>query len=345
MKTVVLDLCEIGNPASGFGQICRNYARLFSQTQDPDLSFKYLVPEKYAGPLPQGEVYRVRRKFHKFFSQGLPQGDVWHCTNQQQLKRRRGSYQKLVLTIHDLNYLTEKNRLRQWKHHFILQRAIRQAAAVTCISGFVAEQVKQQFHLYGKPLRVIYNGVEDITSQPQQKPQWAGGRPFFFSIGQIRTKKNFHLLVDLMRHFPEYDLYICGDDHFPYSRVVREHIQSLPTQNARLCGKISQEEKVWLYAHCQAFLFPSVGEGFGLPVIEAMQFGKPVFISTATCLPEIAGDAAFTWESLEPNAMAERVKQGLSAFTPMMAEHARQHAQEFSYERHIAEYLKLYNLV
>lgn len=56
---------------------------------------------------------------------------------------------------------------------------------------------------------------------------------------------------------------------------------------------IEQTEKIWLYRNCQAFLFPSRGEGFGLPVIEAMQFGKAVFISNYTCLPEISNGFAF----------------------------------------------------
>ena len=147
-----------------------------------------------------------------------------------------------------------------------------------------------------------------------------------------------------MKHFPDHDLYVCGDDHFAYSKVVREHIEQLPTKNAYLTGKISAEEKVWLYRHCEAFLFPSVGEGFGLPAIEAMQFGKAVFISTATCLPEICGDCAMVWEHLHPDDMAAVVKQRLAGFyaDATQMEKVKNHAKEFSYGKHIAAYVKLY---
>ena len=344
-KTVLLDLCDIGNPTSGFGQIAKNYAEWYGRMEDEMLKFHFLLPSGYQGDFgSEVETTRVRRKFHKYFSKGLPRVDVWHSITQQQLKRRRGKCEKFVLTIHDLNYLTEKNWIRQQKHRWVLQHAINQADAVTCISKFVGRQIEDQFDMKGKRVRVIYNGVEDITGQPERRPAFATGRPFFFAIGQIRAKKNFHLLVEMMRHFPDHDLYVCGDDHFDYAKVVRQHIGALETKNAYLTGKISAEERVWLYRHCEAFLFPSMGEGFGLPAIEAMQFGKAVFISNYTCLPEICGDCATVWESLQPDEMAEKVKACLPGFydDAERLERVKQHAKEFSYEKHIKAYVELY---
>ena len=344
-KTVLLDICEIGNPTSGFGQIAKNYYRLYQSVEDKDLSFHFLLPEGFKVESDaKVQMTTIRNKYHKHFSKGLPEVDLWHSTNQQQIKRKRGKCKKFVLTIHDLNFLTEKNWIRQLKHRFYLQRAINQADAVTCISQFVGHQVEKLFNMKGKPVRVIYNGVEDISEQPEEKPAFATGRPFFFAIGQIRSKKNFHLLVDMMRHFPDYDLYVCGDDHFDYAQTVREHINQLPTHNAYLCGKIRAEEKVWLYRHCEAFLFASQGEGFGLPAIEAMQFGKPVFIANATCLPEICGDCAYVWPSLNPDEMGRFVESVLRCFNdlPERIEQIKQHAALFSYEKHIKAYLQLY---
>lgn len=344
-KTVLLDINEIGNPTSGFGNIAKNYSELYPKVNDEVLKFHFLLPQGYEADFGDNvETTNLRRKFHKHFSKGLPQVDIWHSTNQQQLKRRRGKCSKFVLTIHDLNYLTEKNWIRQLKHKIVLQHAINQADAVTCISKFVGKQIEEQFNMKGKRVKVIYNGVGDISSDPEKKPAFASGKPFFFAIGQIRPKKNFHLLVDMMKHFPDYDLYICGDDHFAYNTVVREHIAALPTKNAFLTGKISAEEKVWLYRHCEAFLFPSQGEGFGLPAIEAMQFGKPVFISTYTCLPEICGDCAYQWQSLDPDAMAEEIKRLLPDFSKEegRVEKVKAHAREFTYDKHINAYISLY---
>lgn len=344
-KTVLLDICEIGNPTSGFGQIAKNYYRLYQSVEDEDLSFHFLLPEGFrVDSDAKVQMTTIRNRYHKHFCKGLPEVDLWHSTNQQQIKRKRGKYSKFVLTIHDLNFLTEKNWIRQLKHRFFLQRAINQADAVTCISQFVGRQVEQMFDMKGKPVRIIYNGVEDISGQQEEKPAFATGRPFFFAIGQIRTKKNFHLLVDMMRHFPDYDLYVCGDDHFDYAKTVREHIAQLPTHNAYLCGKIRSEEKVWLYRHCEAFLFASQGEGFGLPAIEAMQFGKPIFIANYTCLPEICGDCAYIWPTLNPDEMGDFVKNQLASFrqSPERVEQIKHHAAQFTYDKHIKAYLQLY---
>lgn len=346
-KTVLLDIREIINPTCGFGQICRNYANIYKVMEDDEIQFNFLVSEDCEEDFgDKVQVTKVQRKYRWWKDNGaskLPTVNIWHSTNQQQIKHPRGKNDRFILTIHDLNYLTEKGWISRMKHHFMLQRAINKAAAVTCISKFVAKQIEQEFDLGGKTVRTIYNGVEDISSDKEAKPSFVTDRPFFFAIGQIRAKKNFHLLVDMMRHFPDYDLYVCGDDHFRYANVVREHINALPEKNAYLCGKISAEEKVWLYRHCEAFLFASQGEGFGLPAIEAMQFGKPVFISSFTCLPEICGDCAFVWQSLDPKMMADDVhKQLPSMQNTEHEEKAKAHAREFSYAKHIQKYKELY---
>ena len=324
-KTVLLDICEITNPASGFGQIARNYAHWYGHASDPDIHFQLMTnPSQMA-------QYKDSDSIH-----------LWHSTNQQQLKRRHSRNSKFIITIHDLNYLTEKGLLSRLKHNYQLQKAINQASAITAISHYVARQIESNFDMKGKKVRVIYNGVENITQEPESQPAFVTGRPFFFAIGQIRKKKNFHLLADMMQHLPDYDLYICGDDHFDFSKVVRQHISQLPTANAMLAGKITAEERVWLYRHCSAFLFPSIGEGFGLPVIEAMQFGKPVFISNATCLPEICHGHACIWPTLKPDEMARVVAESLPKFTETMANDCISHAQKFSYQTHIQSYISLY---
>ena len=313
--------------------------------EDESIGFHFLIPEGYQADFGNKvQTTNLCGRHQKHSSQGLPSVNIWHTTNQQQFKHRRGEYDKLVITIHDLNYLAEKGWLAQKKYDWRIQKAINKADAITCISKYVANQIEARFNMKGKPVRVIYNGVENISDAKDSKPAFATGRPFFFAIGQIRSKKNFHVLVDMMKHFPDHDLYICGDDHFDYASVVRKHIEDLPTKNAYLTGKISNEEKVWLYRNCEAFLFASMGEGFGLPAIEAMQFGKPVFIANYTCLPEICGDYGYVWQSFDSEYMATVVNNGLKEYNAdaSLSEKIKAHAADFSYDKHIITYMKLY---
>ena len=106
---------------------------------------------------------------------------------------------------------------------------------------------------------------------------------------------------------------------------------------------ISNAQKAWAYAHCTGFLFPSLTEGFGLPPVEAMYFGKPVFLARRTCLPEIGGDAAFYFDDFEPAAMKAVVQAGLAQGTaPARVAAVKARAAHFDWDRCAAEYQALY---
>ena len=213
-KKVLIDLTNYGSLTAGFGQIAANYATAFSSMPVDDLQFVYLLRQKYMQEFGPNVTSVPVRRINKFFPFTLPKVDVWHAVNQQRKLLRIAGGTKFIFTIHDFNFLTEK---KPWKAKMYLRRMqnkVNKAAVVTTISHYVADVIRQHVDLKGKEIRVIYNGVERIDTLEGIKPSFATGRPFFFTIGQIRRKKNFHLLVDVMRHFPEYDLYICGDAHF-----------------------------------------------------------------------------------------------------------------------------------
>ena len=91
-------------------------------------------------------------------------------------------------------------------------------------------------------------------------------------------------------------------------------------------------------------LFPSLFEGFGLPIIEAMSFGKPVFSSTKTSLKEIGGNCAFFWDNFTPEHMQEVINKNLDTFykNPNLAKQNIDYAMSFSYGRHIKTYWQIY---
>lgn len=343
-KRVLIDLRNLNNPNCGFGQIAINYAKHFASLQLDDIRFVFLVPQKCDMVFGENVECVHFSKEMKHDHSLLPKVDLWHSVNQNQLIQRIDGDTRFVFTIHDLNWLHEKGWISRIKHRWQIKQMIRKADAITVISQFVGEEVNQNFDMQGKPIQVVYDAVERIDQKPQQQPAFATGRPFFFTIGQIRKKKNFHLLVDVMKEFPDTDLYICGDDHFDYAKEIRDSIKKAGLTNVFLTGNISDAERVWLYAHCQAFLFPSQGEGFGLPVIEAMQFGRAVFVAPFTCLPEIAGDHAFVWKDIKIETMVQGMKEVLPDFYKDANRIAamKEYAFSFNYEQHIAHYVELY---
>ncbi|WP_336525346.1 glycosyltransferase family 1 protein [Bacteroides acidifaciens] len=345
-KKVLIDLSNLKHPACGFGQIAINYSKLFATLPVDDLHFVYLLPKrdkKYYGDNVTRVLLKDRKLKRWFPSLTLPKVDIWHSVNQFNCFYRKSPNH--ILTIHDLNFLFEEEGKEKQKALQIMQKRIDRATIITTISNYVADEIKQYMDLNGKEIRVIYNGVERIDQQQDKRPQFAQKRPFFFTIGEIRAKKNFHLLVDVMKSLPEYDLYICGNDQFDHAEEIRAQIKEKGTTNVYLTGTIEQTEKIWLYRNCEAFLFPSRGEGFGLPVIEAMQFGKAVFISNYTCLPEISNGLAFIWDKLETQAMVESIRKNLPSFYKQKERivQTKEHAYSFSYERHIKAYIDLYH--
>ena len=255
-KKVLIDLTNYGSLTAGFGQIAANYAAAFSSMPVEDLHFVYLLRQKYMQEFGSNVTSVPVRRINKFFPFTLPKVDVWHAVNQQRKLLRIAGGTKFIFTIHDFNFLTEK---KPWKAKMYLRRMqnkVNKAAVVTTISHYVADVIRQHIDLKGKEIRVIYNGVERIDMLEGTQPSFATGRPFFFTIGQIRRKKNFHLLVDVMRHFPEYDLYICGDAHFAYAEEVRNLIREKQVTNVFLTDVITQSEKIWLYRSCEPFTVP-----------------------------------------------------------------------------------------
>ena len=107
---------------------------------------------------------------------------------------------------------------------------------------------------------------------------------------------------------------------------------------------ISDVERAWLYQNCDVFVFPSLTEGFGFPVLEAMQFGKPVVMSNRTSLPEIAGDSGFFFPSYEAPEMAKAVMDAVQAFqnNPSLAIQSRRHAESFSWQATAQQYADVY---
>ena len=111
-----------------------------------------------------------------------------------------------------------------------------------------------------------------------------------------------------------------------------------------LPGKINHNTKVWYYRNCEAFVFPSLFEGFGMPVIEAMRFGKPVFLSNLTSLPEIGGKEAYYWENFEPEYMHQVFLKSMDDFKNDIGKAQRiiEHSKKFLWENIAKQYIKVY---
>ncbi|HPH62569.1 MAG: glycosyltransferase family 4 protein [Paludibacteraceae bacterium] len=345
MKRVLIDLSILKHINCGLGQVAYNYGCYFGSETPSDLDIYLLLPRQYFGAFGDKVHYVESKKIYRILPFLLPKYDLWHSIHQLSHYRPGYSGTLNLLTIHDLNFIHEKTGEKVLKYLKKLEKKVKRADKITSISNYAKKDILQNMNLE-KEIEVIYNGVEKMSPVGEQKPSFAvdDQKPFLFSIGQIKAKKNFHVLLDAMKRMPEYNLYIAGQKETSYGELIEKRIVEEDIKNVFLVGEIVHAEKLWYYHHCSAFVFPSLLEGFGLPVIEALFFEKPVISSKETSLKEIGGDAVFFLDNFEPEHICNVVKESIDYFYahPEMAQKNLAYANSFSYKKHMERYLSIY---
>ncbi len=225
-----------------------------------------------------------------------------------------------------------------------LQQLINRADALVCISEFSRQDVMQHCDVGNKPLFVIHNGSNLLESPSLETKSYRPRKPFLFSIGVLHRKKNFHVLLPLLKQ-NTMELLIAGkhdDEH--YISFIKERSRELGVEdNLHLLGRVTEQEKSWYFNNCRAFAFPSISEGFGLPVVEAMSCGKPLFLSDRTALPEIGGDVSFYFRDFSPDHMQEVFTAGMDTFKEQnMSIKIRERGTHFNWHQSAKQYLSVY---
>lgn len=340
-KKILIDLYKIKDLYTGLGQFSANFAYEIAKHQDKDFHFSFLVPAG-AASLPENIPIIRAHSLRRYFPMLNSGFDVWHSLHQFPSHFPSPSTRQ-ILTVHDLNFLTEKNPAKAAVYLRRLQRNVQGAHTVTAISEYTRKHLLEHIPVAQK-VEVVHNGVALPPVDPQKPPGIDG--KFFFSLSVFKKAKNFEVLIPLMKHFPDYRLVIAGNHQTDYGTQIRHMIREAGLERQVLLpGVISNAEKLWLYQNCAAFLFPSLAEGFGLPVIEAMMCGKPVVLSRYTCLPEIGGNVAYYFDDFTAEKMANTLQKALEAYEvkgEILSEQTIDYAKRYSWKECIRGYLLLY---
>ena len=349
-RKVLIDLRYLGI-AHGFGELCNYYGNYIMEHPEKveNLDITLLVPKEYIGRFGPSVTYLQKRSIYKIFPQLLPYFDVWHNTTQQAKFCSNKKKTKKILSIHDLNFIYEKNREKSLQDLDKTQDYIDRADFITFISKFTEQEVRNNLKIENKPSLINYVGIKDLRKETVKKPNFllVSDKPFLFTISGISKKKNTHVLLDMMKLLPQYNLYICGNNNNAYGESIIKRIKDENISNIIMPGQISFEEKVWMYQNCYGFVFPSLFEGFGMPIIEAMQFGKPVFSSKCTSLPEVGNKYALYFNSFDPEDMSNQIINQIDSFyldTDKISEQI-DYSLSYTLERHMDTYINLYKTI
>jgi len=249
-----------------------------------------------------------------------------------------------VVTLHDFNFLLHPEwyqRSFRMVYALCAMPGLRRCRRVVAISDYVREQAARIFSASAPRLRTIHNGVKPMVAKAPREGN------YLFAAGSLQPHKNLPRLIEAFQRvraeFPGLELVVAGRPQ-PRFAAQPELAALLASPGIRLVGYLLDDELANAYAGARAFCFPSLEEGFGLPVLEAMTLGCPVLTSNVSCLPEISGPAV----QVDPYSV-EAIAEGLRMLLRLspgerdaLTAGGREWAARFSWQAAAKKYLALY---
>lgn len=223
-----------------------------------------------------------------------------------------------VVTIHDCAFFDEANCFSRafaaW-YQFLVPRLARGGRKIITVSEFSKQRIVELCRVSPDKVTVVYSGVgqqfrvhyaEEIANVRQQLKL---PERYILCVGSLEPRKNLRRLLTAWRQLqprlPEVSLVLVGAK----SHVFRDAGMAEQPAGVHLMGYLSDEWLPAVYSGAEMFVYPSVYEGFGLPVLEAMQSGVPVVTSNVTALPEVAGAAAWLVDPLDVESIATGIER------------------------------------
>lgn len=197
-------------------------------------------------------------------------------------------------------------------YRFLLPKLCRRANHVFTVSEFSKKEICTEFSLPQDKVSVVYSAVTSVFRHVEDEA--LRGENYILTVSSMKANKNFGFVVKnfdrIAARVPGLKLYIIGDlESKSFSKVNLKELRSNPS--VRLLGRVSDEDLVRYYSNARAFVFPSLFEGFGLPVLEAQACGCPVVSSNTSSLPEVLGDSAVFFDPLNDDDFVEKVVSSL----------------------------------
>lgn len=257
---------------------------------------------------------------------------------------------KLVVTIHDLAVL----RIPRigGTYNTLLQRAFttrccRKADLVIAISKATAHDVHDIAGVPEERIKVIYNGDSPYNGKPSTlspqeslaiREKFNLNSPYFLFVGTIEPRKNIPTIIKAFNHFsqyyPNHKLVLAGGLGWRYKASLNEIENSPFNENIILTGYCTSKEREFFYRNATALLYPSLYEGLGLPILEAMSVGTPVVTSNVSSMPEVGGDAALYINNVYDYESLSQHMANLSQLSPSerdsLSRKCMDHARKFS---------------
>lgn len=270
----------------------------------------------------------------------------------------------LVLTLHDIIYLEKRQSSNKslyqemgWYYRrLIVPRILPKCKKIITVSNFEKDRIGKSLHIADNRLVAVYNGYNThFCVQPedwQTIHKYIERAPYLFFLGNTDPKKN------TKRVLRAYDIYLKHstqklpmliadlDEAYINSILERENLQSIKP-NLRFPGYVSNNDLAALYGAAFVFLYPSIRESFGIPMLEAMACGTPIIAGNTSAMPEIAGEGAILVDPFSERSIAEKILQledDEQLYNTQVA-YGLERVKLFSWQRSAEALLKIYKEV
>ncbi len=342
---IVLD--KLKHPFCGLGNFNTKFLQQLTQDKLFNKSYNLYINLGYTD-----KKLNISQHIITFFNNHLSflhnKEELWYLSHQMSPFKFSNEH-KIITTVHDMNFLFEKSGRKRSKYLERFKRNVLKTSYLIYISNFTKDIVERNVpETKNIKNKVIYNGVDFLERITSEKPPWLKTNKFFFTIGTIMEKKNFYVLVDILQRFPDTSLIIAGiKKDKTYANLIIDRAKKLNIYDRIIMpGGISDSYKKYLYINCEAFLFPSLYEGFGLPIIEALYFKKPVICSRSTAIPEIGKDYVAYFESFNPDHTSKTIKthiEKINQSSESELQSLKDYAMTYNWSNTYKQYKKVFN--
>lgn len=262
---------------------------------------------------------------------------------------------RTLVTVHDLSYLRVPECFPEVLKRYLnaaVPRAIRRADLVLADAASTRHDLEEVYRVPADQVKVLYSGVDGrfcpqipASEQARVREKFSLHEPYLLSVGTVQPRKNYARLIqafaNLQSPTSNLHLVLAGGAGWMYEDVYQAVDRLGLKDRVKVTGFVEDADLPPLYAMAALFVYPSLYEGFGLPVAEAMACGTPVVCSNASSLPEVGGDAVLYFDPRDVDGMAEAMRRALADESLRADLRTRGFAQvkQFSWERAASELL------
>lgn len=271
--------------------------------------------------------------------------DIFHQTYYANYEKKAGT--KSIVTVHDFTHEKFSDVFSGLDDTMkAKEKAIKNADGIICISNTTKKDLLNLYNVPEEKIKIIYHG-NSLNYEVKEEPYFK--KPYLLYVGDRRAYKNFGIVLEAFKNSDfiknNFCLLCFGGGEF--KKKEKEIINEFG-----LSGKIFQTEGddkllANAYKYASAFIYPSLYEGFGLPLLEAMHYGCPIVASDASCFPEIAVDAALYFEPKRAEDLVMKTEKVLndSEVRNGLIKNGYEREKSFSWEKCAEETLEFYKAI